>query len=379
MRIALIAPEKLPVPPISGGPVEITIHELARRLQAHHDVTVFCPSHPSLPERESSPTLSYRRLPHPSSDGYLEALMQQFVTAGFDLLHIFDRPQYVLSLAPRLAETKIILHLHSDLLTRESNGAQASACLDQISAAVAGSYFLRLQTALRIPRFYPKSRVIYPGVDPSRFAPVWERAPDRERGRQQLRLVGKRVVLYAGGQTSMEGLHILVQALRPLMRQDHDVVLMVVGDSWYSDSSAGSYTRDLAQLAQNFKRQIFFTGSLTLEEMPMIYLLADLLVCPAQWEQLQGMVILEAMASGLPVVASARGVIPELIRHGQTGLLVPKHTDPIGFSRAIEFLLAHPSLAADLRRQGRAVVEQSFGWEQAVGAIERLHADVLVD
>ncbi len=374
MRIALIAPEKLPVPPIGGGPVEIAIHELARRIQGCHQVTVFCPSDPGLPERES---LRYCRLPHQSTDQYLEALMQMLSTESFELMHIFDRPEFVLSLAPRLVNTKIVLHLYSDLLTKEINGAEAAACLAQISTAVTNSHFLRIHTALRLPRFFGKSRVIRPGVDLTQYQPIWERDDERNHNRQRFHLTGKRVVMYAGGISSVEGLHILLQALRPLMRQDPGLVLLVTGDSWYADPTSTPYARELAQLSQSFKRQILFAGSPTLAEMPMLYQLADMLVCPAQWEELQGRANLEAMATGLPVVASARGVIPEMVHHGQTGMLIYKHTEPMGFTKAIEFLIANPDLAAALGRQGRSLVEQEYRWEQAAEAMDRIHAELL--
>ncbi|MGE5654224.1 MAG: glycosyltransferase family 4 protein [Bacillota bacterium] len=379
MRIALIAPEKLPVPPISGGPVEITIYELARRLQDRHQVTVFCPSDPSLPEHESLMNMRYLRLPHPSTDQYLEALMQQFTTETFELVHIFDRPQFVLSLAPRLVDTKFILHLHSDLPFKESSGAEAVACLDQVSAVVVTSHFLRIHVATRFPRLYDKSRVIKPGVDLTRFAPVWGAMEERTRKRQQLHLADKQIIMCASSLASVEGIHILLQALRPLMRQDQARLLMLVGDSWYSDPSATPYSRDLAQYGQGFKKQIFFTGSLKVSEMPMVYQLADLYVCPAQWEEHQGMVNLEVMATGLPVIASARGAIPEMVRHGQTGILVYKHTEPAGFTKAIEFLLANPKLAADLGRQGRGLVEREYQWEQAVEELEQLQDEVMAE
>ncbi|MGE5654825.1 MAG: glycosyltransferase family 4 protein [Bacillota bacterium] len=377
MRIALIAPEKLPVPPVGGGPVEITIYELARRLQERHQVTVFCPSDPSLAEDESWKNLRYSRLAHQSHDQYLEALMRRIAADAFDVIHIFDRPQFVLSLAPRLGTTKIVLHLHSDLLTREINGAEASACLNQISMAVVNSHWLRLHTAQHIPRFYAMSRVIKPGVDLGQFTPVWERGQERLHTREQLRLAGKRIVIYGGGCTSTEGPHILLNALRPLMRQDPMLIFMVMSDSWYVEPTGTPYSRELAQLGQSFKKQIFFTGSLALAEIPTAYQIADLLVCPAQWEEPEGRAVLEAMATGLPVVASARGVIPEMVRHGETGLLVYKHTEPSGFTKAIDFLIGNPALAADLGRHGRGVVETEYRWDDAVEMIEEIYAQVM--
>ncbi len=378
MRIALIAPEKLPVPPIGGGPVEIAIHELAQRLQERHQVTVFCPNAAGLLERESSDRLRYCRLPHQSTDQYLAALMEQLTVDVFELVHIFDRPQFVLSLAPRLASTKIVLHLYQDLLTKEINGAEAAACVDQISAAVTSSYFLRFHTALSIPDFYAKSHVIRPGVDLNQYLPILERDAEQTLRRQQLRLAGKRVILYVGSISSVQGLHILLQAVRPIMRQDPGLVLMVTSESWYADPTVTPYGRELAQLAQSFKRQIYFTGSLSLAELPAVYQLADMLVYPSQWEELQHRSILDAMASGLPIVASARGAIPEMVRHGRNGILVHKHTESTGYTKAMGFLLANPGIAAELGRQGRQMVERKYRWEQAVAELERIHEQVMV-
>jgi glycosyltransferase involved in cell wall biosynthesis len=84
------------------------------------------------------------------------------------------------------------------------------------------------------------------------------------------------------------------------------------------------------------------------------------------------MVILEAMALGKPVVATATGGIPELIKDGQTGLLVPAG-DASALAQSIHRLLANPDLAQQLGEAGRCRVEEQFSWKNHVQQFEDLY------
>jgi glycosyltransferase involved in cell wall biosynthesis len=75
-----------------------------------------------------------------------------------------------------------------------------------------------------------------------------------------------------------------------------------------------------------------------------------------------GIVFLEAWANGLPVVAAAAGGVPEVVRDGETGLLVP-FGDLDRLSRALATLLSDPVLARSLGAAGRAMVESGYTWD----------------
>jgi glycosyltransferase involved in cell wall biosynthesis len=101
----------------------------------------------------------------------------------------------------------------------------------------------------------------------------------------------------------------------------------------------------------------------------------DLFAQPSLWEGF-GVTVLEAMAAGLPVVASRVGGIPEIVRDGETGLLVPAG-DADALAAALLRLLEDPGLAALMGRAGRARLEEQFGIDRMVDETAALYRELL--
>ena len=101
----------------------------------------------------------------------------------------------------------------------------------------------------------------------------------------------------------------------------------------------------------------------------------DVFVLPSLWEGF-GLVLVEAMAAGRPVVASAVGPIPEIVVDGVTGLLVPPG-DPAALAEAIIRVLQDPELASAMGRAGRARVERELRVDTMVARTEALYDELL--
>jgi glycosyltransferase involved in cell wall biosynthesis len=111
-------------------------------------------------------------------------------------------------------------------------------------------------------------------------------------------------------------------------------------------------------------------------DVPDILSAVDLVVnCPKSREGLS-VIALEAMATGLPVVATDVGGIPEIVRDGETGLLVPPD-DPSALARAVTMLLSDADLASRLAGAGARLVREELSVEKMVERTEALYRDVL--
>jgi glycosyltransferase involved in cell wall biosynthesis len=156
----------------------------------------------------------------------------------------------------------------------------------------------------------------------------------------------------------------LLRAWQHVMAVQLDVHLLIVGD--------GERRSELEGLATK-QPHIHFTG----QRHDVIHLLAlsNLLVLPSLWEGLPN-VVLEAMAAGLPVVATAVGGTPELVIDGESGLLVPPR-DPAALAEAIVTLLTDPDLAQRLGENGRLRVSNQFTIQQIVQQTEGLYQRLL--
>ena len=138
--------------------------------------------------------------------------------------------------------------------------------------------------------------------------------------------------------------------------------------------------RVMPQLAWNSaagagRPSVTFTGRR--DDIPAVTAALDVAVLPS-YREAQGLSILEAMALGRPVVASAVGGIPEMIDHARTGLLVPPR-DPDFLAHAIVRLLTDHPYADTLGRGGRELVEERFCAEHMVRAIETIYDEAVAD
>ena len=115
--------------------------------------------------------------------------------------------------------------------------------------------------------------------------------------------------------------------------------------------------------------RVHFLGWRT--EMAPIYAALDVFLMPSLWEGF-GLVLLEAMAQGVPVVGSAVSAIPEVVIDGETGLLVPPR-DPVALAEALAVLLADPARRAAMGAAGRARLEAEFSPARMVGATAALY------
>ena len=121
--------------------------------------------------------------------------------------------------------------------------------------------------------------------------------------------------------------------------------------------------------------RVHFTGWMKSAGIETLYARADVVVCPSVWDEPFGLVGIEAMAHGKPVVAFRVGGIPEWLDDGETGYLVERKA--VGaMSEAIERLCANPDIARKMGARGRTVVAERFPREAHVDALEQalIHA-----
>jgi len=210
-------------------------------------------------------------------------------------------------------------------------------------------------------------RVIPNGVDPSVFHPD---AEGRKRARAQLELPASTgVVACVGRMTPQKGQATLIRAMPRILEARADTRLLLVGDG--PDQAA------LRQLASGLSldRHVAFLG--VRPDVPEVLRAADVLAVPSLHEGF-GLVLIEALATGVPVVASRTGPIPEIIDDGVSGLLVPVG-DPPALAEAIRSLLTDEARWRSLSLQGRREVEARFDIQAMLSALERLYREMVAE
>jgi D-inositol-3-phosphate glycosyltransferase len=218
--------------------------------------------------------------------------------------------------------------------------------------------------------------VIPPGVDLSRFYPIPVDEAKEAIGVDTC----NRMLLFVGRIEPLKGIDTLIQAIA-IMRQngslDEDVCLALIGgETDVSPQNASQEMARLQEMRQKYELGSFvtFLGQRGQETLPYYYSAAEAVVVPSIYESF-GMVALEAMACGTPVVASEVGGLAFLVQDQQTGFTVP-FDDPQALADKLAVLLHDEPMRRRLGAQA-AVFARDYSWEKITTRIKRLYDDEL--
>jgi len=237
---------------------------------------------------------------------------------------------------------------------------QAMAGADRIIAASAADRRQMLEHYLVPPQ---RISVIPGGVDLRRF-----QAGDRVSARAALGIQARHVLLYVGRMQRLKGIDLLLRTTARLLRErpalrDELRVLLVGGRP---DAGIDSECAELARLQALARRldiaaQVEFVGAVDQARLPLYYAAADATVVPSLYESF-GLVAVEAMACGSPVVAARVGGLASTVQDGQTGYLIPAR-EPRLYADRLAAILTEPGLRDRLSRQARRHARR-YDWAQ---------------
>ncbi|MCL6548139.1 MAG: glycosyltransferase family 4 protein [Alicyclobacillus sp.] len=365
--VAVVAPEDLPIPPVRGGSVQIYLHHLCRCLGQLGDIEAVLVSPGDQPDPQLLRHIPVRLRWAPGErrrSAYRAAVLRLLESLSPQVVQVDNRPDFVPLVRTACPAAKVVLNLHS--LTFLGPAHLSSACARRIlrdcDAVVCNSRFLRntVQTRFRLRDQEWRPSVIYPGVDHAQFAPPGDLSAVEVHPDRPLR------ILYVGRIIRGKGVDVLLEAVRLLRKEGWPVSLTLVGRTPPWEAEFGRYIRRRSK-----GLPVHRAGFVPPQHLPEYYRQADVLVCPSQAPEAFGLVNLEALAAGLPVVASRQGGIEEVVT-AECGVLVRHYRDPAGFAAALRTLADNPSLRARLR-QGALLRARQFTWTATAEAFADLH------
>lgn len=211
-------------------------------------------------------------------------------------------------------------------------------------------------------KYVPGQYEIIPnGVDIGRFTPdvtPMEKFCD-----------GKQNILFLGRLEHRKGLKYLLEAYQQVKQEIPDSRLIVAGPG---TRLRKGYDR---WIKRNHLEDVVFVGYISEEDKPRYFKTADIYCAPSTGHESQGIVLLEGMAVGTPIVASNIEGYAGVITHGQEGLLVPpKNSSEL--AKALIFLLKDKSLRQQMGAKGRATAEQ-YSWERIARKVVDFYTSVI--
>jgi D-inositol-3-phosphate glycosyltransferase len=215
--------------------------------------------------------------------------------------------------------------------------------------------------------------IIPPGVDTSRFYPI---PPDEAK-----EYIGvppcERMLLFVGRIEPLKGIDTLIQAIAIMRKMGVFVCLSVIGGE--PNPSVETENTEMIRLKEMCEKAglsdlVTFLGKRGQDTLPYYYSAVEAVVVPSHYESF-GMVALEAMACGAPVVASQVGGLAYLVKDGETGFTVPVD-DPQALAERLALLINDQSLRERLGRQA-AQAAREYAWENIADRIIHVYQDLL--
>jgi len=237
-------------------------------------------------------------------------------------------------------------------------------CLEQADCVIATSPQEAITLRQRVSR-KGQIRVIPCGINTQHFASV-----SKVDARQKLGIEpDSQMILYVGRFDRRKGIETLVQACA---KRSQPFQLYLVGGSRNHGSDVGEQKRIRAIVKElGLEAVTTFTGAVSQQELPAYYAAADVCVVPSYYEPF-GLVAIEAMATGTPVIASNVGGLQHSIVHNETGVLVPPHNEDL-LAAAIADVFADPERWQILAEAGRQRVQSHFSISAVTAQVHQLY------
>lgn len=375
MRICHVAPELLPVPPTKGGAIERWIRDAAVRLvRRGHEVHVISRDHGDGAKSMTEAGVHYHFVSIPPR---LDAGLAAAVARGLyyysrvravlsriqpDIVHHHSRPAGLWLC--RGAARRSVISLHSmdygwgfgyrgwdrPLFTRGLEAARRVLCVSE---------FIRRHTVERYPSIAARAVTVYNGVDGDRFAPE---APAGARHTE--------TVLYVGRVEERKGVHVLLDAFeRVISPRRPQARLRIVGPSSYWKRGDHGYYDTLEKRCAANARIELRGATYDDAELAEVYRSGDVSVVPSTFPEALGLTSLEAQASGVPVVVSDSGGLPETVAAGRSGFVFASgNAEQLG--ELVVDLLGNAARRASAGAAAREWAMTTFSWDVIAARLE---------
>ena len=376
-HIAMIAQPIQRIPPTSAAAVEWWMWQVARQLarSGRYVPHIICtgegdPS-PEYEERDGVHfyriTLSrtYKRVfqkwTRLDPFGYAARAARYVRKAGIDVVHTHNSPDLHMQLTKYLGRQRGILHMHNE---KQPPAHFRADRLLAVSEYLAGWYRARVPGT--------DVRVITNGIDRQAYAcggppAEWKTALPQDG----------QVILFAGRISPEKGLHILAEAFALLAPKRPDLRLVIIGGRSFGENDRARYADQVEAALKPFARQVLWLGSVHPEEMPRHYRAADLLVVPSVFEEPFGMVCLEGMAAGVPVLAARKGGLPEFVENGANGYLIDAPGDASSLAGQIERILAFPEASGKIAEEAIRYAHSNHDWSLIAARLSAIYDELI--
>ena len=364
-------------PPRIVGGIARVVHDLSHRLiKDGHEVTVVTYKEGNVPDFEDDKGVKVYRIGNYmiNPNNFIDWIMQMNFNlvakaneiiakeGNFDVIHAHDwLVAYAAKTLKNSYGTPIVATIHATEAGRNSgihdetqryiNDTEWMLTYEASEVIVNSNYMKsELQRLFGLP--FEKINVVPNGVNLNLYSGV-ER--DYEF-RRQYAADNEKIILFVGRLVYEKGIQHLIAAMPKILEKYHDSKLVIAGKGGMIDELKAQVN------AMGISNKVYFTGYLNSKQVLKMYKCADVAVFPSTYEPF-GIVALEGMLSGTPVVVSDVGGLNEIVQHGENGMK-SYAGNPNSLADSIVSLLYDPALCMKVAKNAKAKVRAEYNWQK---------------
>lgn len=368
MNICLILPNVFPVPATKGGATEMLITNFLKENEKQGLMNFTCISVYEEKAKELSKEYKHTEfifinqkrdnldLTFETEDkyfrSYMDEIYEKIKEKSFDYIIIeggnITGYKYLLDKFPR---EKCLVHIHGNVL---GNNKINDEIYEKFIAISEYTSKLIMQDGIIDEK---KIELLYNAIKLQDFD---KKIPEDERNCLRAKYeISKEdvVILFTGRTIPQKGVKELITSFKKL-KNIEKCKLLIVGSANYGEKVKMPYDYELEELTKDVKDKIKFTGYINNNELYKIYNISDIAVFPSMWEELFGLVIVEAMASSLPVIITNSGGMPEVVDE-KCAYIIEKDEKLIdNMTQKIDYLIEHPYVREKMGMYSRKRAEK---------------------
>lgn len=380
-KVAIITPGTFPIPSSRSSSVETVVNMQTVVLQNDVSFTIFGKKTKDLPSIEKQGNISYIRVTYRNWTTYLTKVITKLAKLNPDIIQTENRPKYIPIIRNKFPKAHILLSLHSTLFISSLHieKEELIRCLHHADKIIVNSHFLKNYLIDQTGCEANKIIVNHLGVDITQFQSKWSlnQISKKEKFIKEMNLGGRKIILFVGRLRKIKGIDKILHAMPSIIQVVPDTLLIIAGSAFYGSVRKTNYVEKLYKVAEAFPDHVRFVSFIPHAEIHNWFAAADVVLVPSIGHEAFGLVNVEAMACGVPVIATDIGGMPEVIEHDKTGYLINTQNMEVELSNCVIQLLNNPQKIKILGLNSVDRVLEHFTWEKSANRILQLYIQIL--
>ena len=336
MKIAIVCSQGLPVPAVKGGAIETLVEIICKENEIYRELDIDVYSIYDNEAIESSKSYKNSKFIYSCKNKKYMIVKNKFVSlcrkifkininyvyAGeitkkiddsYNKVIIEGDSNLILPISKKVNKERLYFHIHHNPLS--TNHAEFRKEISSVNKVITVSNFISkgINKCMSQEKKNVQAAVLRNCTDVKKFN-VNNYKQERNKLRDKYNIKNNElVIMFTGRPVPQKGIKELLIAFKELCNKYNNVKLVIVGNSGFGKEIKTDFDNQLEEIAESIKDKVIFTGFIHNSKMPQIHAIADIAVIPSIYDDPAPLVVMECMASGLPVITTDSGGIPEYV------------------------------------------------------------------